>query len=286
MRAVSDLGQKELQALLEYVKDLRKSGLSYSEIAKRTLEERGIKVSKATVLRWCKAQHNPFSRTKTVNLEPSPSLAYVIGVYFGDASVGVHGNYKYRLRLKVVDKEFAEAFARALKEIGAKPHMGYENNITRSGRWYVESTSKSLYMFLKQPKEKLFEVAREYPKEFLRGFFDSEGHVYVDKNTFRSAYIAAYNYDLDVLDFSRELLSSLSIHSKIRVSKRAGTLVIIRGKEYSYKSNLYELRIYRIESVRKFATDIGFTIQRKQKKLNEWLQHRGLENPSNRDVQT
>ncbi|RLF79430.1 DNA endonuclease [Thermococci archaeon] len=286
MRSLRDLEQEELQELIEYIDELRRKGVNYSQIAERIMNEKGIKISRVTISRWCKGRHNPYNRIKVVNLEPSPSLAYVTGIYFGDGSVNIHSDHKYRLRLKVVDKEFAEAFARALKEIGAKPHMGYENNITRSGRWYVESTSKSLYMFLKQPKEKLFEVAREYPKEFLRGFFDSEGHVYVDKNTFRSAYIAAYNYDLDVLDFSRELLSSLSIHSKIRVSKRAGTLVIIRGKEYSYKSNLYELRIYRIESVRKFATDIGFTIQRKQKKLNEWLQHRGLENPSNRDVQT
>ncbi|MCD6189481.1 MAG: DNA endonuclease [Thermococcus sp.] len=286
MRSLRDLEQEELQELLEYINELRRKGVNYSQIAERIMNEKGIKISRVTISRWCKGRHNPFNRIKVVNLEPSPSLAYIIGVYFGDASVNIYGNYKYRVRLKVVDKEFAKAFARALKEIGANPCMGYENNATRSNRWYVESNSKALYMFLKQPKEKLFEVAREYPKEFLRGFFDSEGHVYVDKNTFRSAYIAAYNYDLDVLDFSQELLSSLFIHSKIWVSKRAGTPVIIRSEKYSYKSNLYELRIYRVESVMKFALEIGFTIQRKQKKLNEWLQHRGLENPSNRDAQT
>ncbi|KPU63942.1 DNA endonuclease [Thermococcus sp. EP1] len=274
MRSLRDLGQEELQELLGYINELRKRGLNYSQIAKRIMEEKGIKISRVTVARWCKGEHNPFNKIKFVNLEPSPSLAYIIGVYFGDASISLYEKYKYRVRLKVVDKEFAEAFKDALADIGANPRVEYEKDKNRSNRWCVEATSKSLYMFLKQPKEKLFEIAKEYPKEFLRGFFDSEGYVYVDKHAFLSSYIAAYNYDLEVLEFSQGLLSFLSIHSKIRVSKEGGTPVIIRGKEYFYKSNLYELRIYRVESVRKFAIEIGFTIQRKQEKLNKWLKTR------------
>ncbi|RLF76049.1 hypothetical protein DRN39_06300 [Thermococci archaeon] len=33
-------------------------------------------------------------------------------------------------------------------------------------RWYVEVASKSLYTFLKQPKEKLFDVAKEHQLRF------------------------------------------------------------------------------------------------------------------------
>ena len=269
MRAVSDLGQKELQALLEYVKDLRKSGLSYSGIAKRTLEERGIKVSKATVLRWCKAQHNPFNKIRFVNLEPSPSLAYVIGVYFGDASVGVHGNYKYRLRLKVVDKKFAEAFARALKKVGANPRI-YEESDGRRKRFVTEATSKGLYCLLNRPKDALFEIARTHPTEFLKGFFDSEGTFNFDSKR-RYGYLSASNYDTEVLEFCRELLKEIGIESHITLTKKKGTKVKIWGKEYEYSSDLYEIRIYRKENIFKFYQLIGFTIHRKQQLLREYL---------------
>ncbi|MCD6144048.1 LAGLIDADG family homing endonuclease [Thermococcus sp.] len=273
MRTIKELDQEELQDLLEYVKDLRKRGLSYSEIVKRILEEKGIKVSRPTVLRWCKGQHNSFAKLKPVNLTPSPALSYIIGAYFGDASISFY-EYKYRIRLKVIDKEFVEAFARALEDIGANYRVGYENNPTRSDRWYVESTNKFLYMFLKQPKERLFEIAKEYPKEFLRGLFDSEGCVYLEPTNKKVSYVSIHNYDLEVLEFSKGLLASLGIHSKIRLSKKAGTPVMIRGEQYFYKNNLYELRIYRIESVKKFAREVGFTISRKQNKLEEWLKYK------------
>ncbi|USS41145.1 DNA endonuclease [Thermococcus aggregans] len=270
MRTIRELNQEELQDLVECVKDLRKRGLSYSKIAKRILEEKGIKVSKATVLRWCKAQHNPFNKIKPVNLEPSPSLAYVIGVYFGDAGIGVHGNYKYRLRLKVVDKEFAEAFARALREIGANP-MIYEESDGRRKRFVTEATSKGLYQLLKRSKEVLFEIARNHPTAFLKGFFDSEGTFNFDSKR-RYGYLSASNYDMGVLEFCRELLKDLGIESRITLTKKKGTKVKIWGKEYEYSSDLYEIRIYRKENILKFYQLIGFTILRKQQLLKEYLE--------------
>ncbi|MCD6558809.1 MAG: hypothetical protein J7K57_02890 [Palaeococcus sp.] len=101
-------------------------------------------------------------------------------------------------------------------------------------RWYVEVASKSLYTFLKQPKEKLFDVAKEHPREFLRGFFDSEGYTFVDKHDSRRAYISATNCDLSVLEFCNILLEDLNIHSRIYLSRKEGTSVIIRGKRYEY----------------------------------------------------
>ncbi|AGT34263.1 hypothetical protein OCC_13900 [Thermococcus litoralis DSM 5473] len=149
MLRVKDLGQKELEVLVNYVRGLRNYGLSYSEIVERVYMEKGVKISKATVLRWCKEKHEPFNKIKLLDLSPSPALSYILGAYFGDVTIGIGQKYKYRIRLKVVDREFTEAFAKALKEIGANPRVGYENDSTRVGRWYVESTTKSLYMFLK-----------------------------------------------------------------------------------------------------------------------------------------
>ena len=271
MRRLKDLSQEELHEIMEYVSELRNNGLSYSEISKVIAKNKNVKISKATVIRWCKEMHNPFNKIKRLTLGASSKLAYIIGVYFGDASLSERSNSIYRIRLKVVDKEFAEAFKGALISIGLNPKLGFENNKNRSSRWYVEANSKSLYMFLKQPKEKLFEVAKEYPREFLRGFFDSEGYAFVDKHNPRRAYVSASNYDRDVLEFCQKLLGSLGIHSRIRIMRKAGTLSIIRGEQYFYRRDFHELRIYRVGSVRNYALSIGFTIKRKQIKLNDLL---------------
>jgi intein-encoded DNA endonuclease-like protein len=264
MRTLRGLSQEELEEVQKLALKLREKGLSYSQISERIAVELNVKVSKATVLRWCRGTHNTFNKMRRVNLDSSPALAYIVGAYFGDATATKGPEYKYNVRLKVVDKEFADAFEEALKDIGLTPRSGFENNRTRSGRWYVETSSKSLYLYLKGPKERLFKVAMEYPREFLRGFFDSEGSVIVSGNRIR---VEACNYDREVLGFCRELLNGLGIHSKIYTTKRKRQPVVIRGKQYHYTSDLFTLEIYRIESVYRYMQEVGFTISRKQYKL-------------------
>ncbi len=270
------LSQDEILKVMNEIRELRSRNLSYSGIVKK-LKSKGIKISKATVIRWYKGLHNPFNRMKYVKLEPSPELSYIIGVMFGDGSIsfGRSGrSYKYRIRLKVIDKEFAEEFKRCLEALGLNPSLRLERDKTRTDRWCVEVCSKSLYMFLKQPKEKLFEIAREFSKEFLRGFFDSEGSVSWDRKR-KKLSVRACNYDLELLYFVQELLALLNIHSKIYVQAREGKIVKIRNKYYSYKQNLYSIDIYRREAVIKFARIIGFTISRKAEKLKNCLEFFG-----------
>ncbi|NJE31006.1 DNA endonuclease [Thermococcus sp. 18S1] len=267
MRTLRDLPPSEVERIQERARQLRESGMSYLRIARELAEEFKVSLSKATVLRWCKGTHNTFNRTKRVNLSPSPELAYIIGVYLGDASIS-NRNYQYRVRLKVVDKDFAESFEKALKSIGANPRTGFEHDSGRTDRWWVEVTNKELFMFLKGPKEHLFEIARVYPREFLRGFFDSEGSAIVYPNRAR---VEASNYDLEVLELCKELLERLGIHSKIYKTKRKGQTVVIRGKEYQYNSNLFTLRIYRQDSVYRYTVEVGFTIQRKQTQLLQYF---------------
>ncbi|ALM75016.1 LAGLIDADG family homing endonuclease [Thermococcus barophilus] len=275
MRRLKDLNQEELCRIMGYAIELRNNGLSYTEISKAIAKNKNVKISKATVIRWCKEMHNPFNKIKRLNLSASPELAYIIGVYFGDASLSKRSNSIYRIRLKVVDKEFAEAFRDALIGIGLNPKLGFENDKNRSSRWYVEANSKSLYMFLNQPKEELFEVAKEYPREFLRGFFDSEGSV-IWYEPRKSLVISAFNYDFDILNFCKELLQDFGIRSKIYLTKKRGMPIVIRGEQYYYNNNLYELRILRRKSVLKFYKEIKFTIFRKHQKLESALKLLGL----------
>ncbi|CUX77283.1 Similar to intein-encoded homing endonucleases [Thermococcus chitonophagus] len=262
---------QEVEEIRKEVERLREDGLSYSGITKVVEEEYGVRISKATVIRWCKGESDPLRKVRRINLE-SPLLAYVVGVYFGDGSVSLDERYRYRIRLKVIDREFAEAFAKALEGIGLRPSIYWENDSSRVGRWVVEATSKELYMFLTGSREKLFEVARRWPVEFLRGFFDSEGSVSISKKNPQKASITADNYDKDVLEFCRELLEGMAIHSTVYLARKKGTKVVIRGQEYRYTSDLYRISIHRRRSVAMFAELVGFTIPRKQERLELFLQ--------------
>ena len=197
-------------------------------------------------------------------------MAYIVGVYIGDAFAS-EKNYQYRIRLKVVGRDFAQNFERALRAIGANPRTSFERNRDRADRWRVEVTNKELFMFLKDLKEGLFEVARGYPREFLRGFFDSEGSVYVNIKNPRRATVVADNYDRDILEFCKSQLEIPRIHSTIYLSKRKGTKVLIRGQEYQYNNDLYRISIHRRASVARFAQELGFSISRKQEKLRTFL---------------
>ena len=275
MRTLRDLSQSEIEVIQKRVEELRQNGLSYREISEQIGREFNLRISKATVLRWCKGTNNTFNKTKKVLLSPSPELAYIVGAYFGDASAMEGSNYRYKVKLKVIDREFAEAFARALSEIGLNPRMGFENDRTRTGRWYVEVTSKGLFRFLTGPREGLFEVAKAYPREFLRGFFDSEGTVVFNRKS-RALHVSASNYNLEVLTLCKELLKKLDIDSRIYLHRRKGTPVNIRGKMYQYNSDLYRISIQRRRSVFNFCREVGFSIQRKQLKLKEALDLLGM----------
>ena len=264
MRALRELSQSEIEAMQKRAEELRRGGLSYRKVSERISEEFDVKVSKTTVMRWCKGTNDPFNKTKRIDLDASPELAYIVGAYFGDASATEGSNYRYKVKLKVVDREFAEAFGSALRGIGLNPRMGFENDRTRTGRWYVEATSKSLFRFLTGSRERLFEVAKAYPREFLRGFFDSEGSAVVSKGRVK---VVASNYDIEVLRFCQNLLEGREIHSKIYKTKRRGQPVMIRGKQYKYNSDLFTLTINQKESVYRYTREVGFSIPRKQNKL-------------------
>ncbi|AEC51843.1 hypothetical protein PNA2_0927 [Pyrococcus sp. NA2] len=269
MRKISELSLDEAEHIKKRIPELRDEGLSYSKIVEIIKEEFHVSISKATVIRWCKGTSDLGNRIKRVNLEPSPQLAYIIGVYFGDGSIDSDERYRYRVRLKVVDKEFAEAFANALKDIGANPRIYFEGS---TGRWCAEATSKELYMFLSKPKEELLRIAEMFPREFIRGFFDSEGYVFVDPKDPRMAYISVWNYDRELLEICRRLLlNNFNIHSTIFLKREKNSEVIIRGKVCKYNGDLYELRIYRRESVKAFGERIGLTIDRKWRALKSFL---------------
>jgi intein-encoded DNA endonuclease-like protein len=104
---------------------------------------------------------------------------------------------------------------------------------------------------------------------FLRGLFDSEGRV--SKN----GYIRLYNTNYEVLTYAQKLLRGFGVESTGPwPAKKKGTTIYSHGKRYKAKENCYYLYI-RAESLLKFYRHIGFTIKRKQKRLEKYLKRTG-----------
>jgi intein-encoded DNA endonuclease-like protein len=76
-------------------------------------------LSKGSISEWVHGIHDPSGGTNKFHTDPSPELAYVIGVIAGDGNLNVHG-YNYEMLLSVTDYDFAEEFSRCLCEDSRK----------------------------------------------------------------------------------------------------------------------------------------------------------------------
>ncbi|NJE01107.1 LAGLIDADG family homing endonuclease [Thermococcus sp. JdF3] len=272
MRKIKDLGVNELHEVVERVKFLCSMGCSYGKIVDIIADEYQLRLSKATVLRWCKGTHDPFNRIKRIVTEPSPELSYVIGVYLGDGSIHRKSNGRYLVKLKVIDEEFAKAFAESLQRLGVRTTVGLESDSTRVDRFYVEGSNKTLFQLLSSSKETLFSLSERYPVQFLRGFFDSEGFPTVNAGKTFDVKVGVVNSDVQVLKFAKKLLKELGIRSRMVKLYSKGHEFTIRGEVYTSNVDMFVLWISRFGDVVSFYENVGFTATRKSEKLRRAIE--------------
>ncbi len=269
--------------LFNVVKRLRRQGLSYSKIIERVEKTYGVRLSKTVVSDWLRRVHSPYNgcRIPSIDLlEPSPELAYVIGVVAGDGWAHKTRSGGYRVGAVVKDREFAEEFSRCLGLVlGRDPP---EPKPVKDGLFRVCARSKTLYHILQKPIDMgmirpFIEYSEDCIRSFLRGFFDSEGSV--EKNT---AKIRCFNTDIKLLEYVQKLLKVLGIEATgPRIWIREGTTYKILGKIGIVKKNVCTITV-RAKDRLKFYRVVGFTITRKQQRLEEYLRRRGLlETPPN-----
>lgn len=183
-------------AMFEKTKMLRKRGLSYSKIRTALTVEYGVSPSKSTISEWLHEMHDPLGSANRFDAEPSPELAYVIGVRFGDGSINRKG-YNRRIRLQAVDPEFVEEFDRCISAVlESRRHTLWPDK--KRHEVHLEVSSVLFYNFLNKPLDKLrgwIEHCEQCVSAFLGGFFDSEGTVSVD------GQLRGYNNDALLLRY-------------------------------------------------------------------------------------
>jgi DNA endonuclease len=257
----------ERDELYKKVLALRADGLSYSRIIEEIQRTTGVRLRKSHLHDWTTGKHRPLGSVRAFAAEPSPELAYLIGVSKGDADLGID-RWNYRVRLRAVDKDFVQTFNHfGSVVLGTKPHsMSW---IQKRGQWSVEICSLKLYRFLKRPLLEL-KAAIEHCEyciaSFLRGFFDSEGSM-------SGRNLTVSNTRLVTLACVRRLLRRLGISTTgPHLSTEGERIVLIKGKFYKANRSVYYLRV-RANSLEMFRALVGFSIGRKSEALREATSH-------------
>jgi intein-encoded DNA endonuclease-like protein len=253
------------------IRKLRKCGLSLTKIRDKIYRKYGVWINTSTISRWLHGVSTPYNGRRIPSpelLKPSEDLGYVIGVRLGDGYTSEKSD-GHIIGLRAKDKEFVEEFGRCLGNVlGRKPIRPWKD----VRRYIVEAKSKTLYELLRKPVDlkrtkKYVEHCPKCIAAFLRGLFDSEGCISKD------GYITLYNTNYEVLTYVQRLLRRFGIESTgPRPHKQKGTTMHDprTGKQYKTKKDCYCLYI-RAESLLKFYRHVGFTIRRKQKRLEEYL---------------
>jgi intein-encoded DNA endonuclease-like protein len=260
------------------VRKLGKRGLSITKIRDKIYRKHGVWIGRSTIRDWLRGVHSPYNSRGIPSLEllkPSEDLANVIGVVLGDGYT-YKGSNRCDIGLRAKDKEFVEEFGRRLANVlGRKPiRPKFREGV---GKYVVEAVSKTLYELLKKPVDlkRIKPYVEHCPKcaaAFLRGLFDSDGNI--DKR----GYIKLYNTNYEVLIYAQKLLwKYFGIKSTGPwPHKQKGTPMHDprTGKQYKTKKDCYYIYI-RTKSLQKFHQHIGFSIRKKQKRLEDYLRKTG-----------
>jgi len=251
----------ERKELYDIVMSLYNNGMSYNEIIKTLLVEHRIRIRKSHISDWVNGKHHPYGSTYEFQPTPSPELGYLIGVAKGDGSVRIQ-KWNHRVRLRVIDKDFAEEFDRCASSVLRSPRHAI-TWLPKQGLWCVEILSVLLVRLLEGPFPKLIEIVShcdDCTAGFLRGFFDSEASI-------SRRCLTLSNGNLRIMILVRKLLKRLRILTTgPRLSQKGGRLVVIKGRIYHANKNIYVLYV-RAMSLQEYAARVGFSVMRKRMAL-------------------
>ena len=253
------------------MQELATRGQGPVSIARELSAIHSLSVSPGTVRHWIVGDRRPQQRN-IFKPGPSPALSYIIGANIGD---GCDLAASSCVKLEVTDIDFARTYNTNMATLFSRNHPNkvlarrFKDN--RMPMYVVKYASKQLAELLRLPLAELLKIAFAFPREFLRGFFDAEGHVDVSITKYLRLRVGVENSDRRLLLKVRQLLRELKVASIIERKRKAGTIKVIRDTAFVMRRTSYSVTNGKIADVKRFAAGIGFSIQRKTRKLEDAL---------------
>ena len=188
----------------------------------------------------------------------------IIAHSIGDGCV-YKNKHDYIIKYEVIDKELLDSFEKDMLKVYGLSLTKGSNPSGKTGKLipYVKLRSKLVYedllkystYFSKDWKiySKILTSSKEIKREFLKSFFDDEGSIFEINNR---PILRLYSINLEGL----KQIQNMLLEFDIKVKEQAG---------YGLKRNVYALVIKDLEL---FYKEIGFNLERKQKKLRELIE--------------
>lgn len=259
---------------------LHREGLGIRKIERRFRSTYGYSVAAANISKWIYHGARPDSRAHNPNLSPSPQLSYFIGAYKGDGFEYCNTKRRiFRVGFRVKDKDFARHASSAVGFVlrrnpiplwTAKGYGGPNDvfHVFTADSWILRS-------FLRQRLESLLAVAMKFPREFLRGIFDAEGFVSISRcrNRMQIHVGIGMSSPRIIKVVRRVLLAEFGIASTGPYRTKAKARMM-QGHLARFKRTTYAIRISALAELEKFARLVGFSIRRKNRRLEDALKLR------------
>lgn len=235
------------------VQKLSADDLSPVSLARRLSTSHSLSLSPGTIRHWIVGDRE-LQRRNLFKPRPSRALSYIIGSNIGD---GCTLTQNWIVQLGVADLDFAETFNNQMAKLFNRRNPNKILVRREAGRlpiYIVKYSSKQLVELLRLPLNKLLDIAFAFPRDFLRGFFDAEGHVDVGVSRDLKLSVGAENSDKWLLMRVRFLLKQLNMVSRLYRKREAGSIKVIRNKSFAMKRTSYSRshqQVGRCEEIRK-----------------------------------
>ncbi|MEK6936968.1 MAG: LAGLIDADG family homing endonuclease [Nanoarchaeota archaeon] len=170
----------------------------------KEIEEKRLKNSREKIL-------------KKPNLNMDEDLAYILGILKGDGTVFKERG-SYRIVLDITSKEVAISFLNSLKNIGLNPRLiqrkPKKGNLKgQKIKYIVRSMSKIFGEWYKNISIKELEnLNKKEMISFIRGFYESEGCLYIAKNKYKTISLIISNTNFDLINLCKNLCEKIGIY--------------------------------------------------------------------------
>jgi intein-encoded DNA endonuclease-like protein len=198
-----------------------------------------------------------------LRLTITPEFAFILGSVLGDGCVTIRkrdNRTMGQIELVTKDKDYAINFKNSLEKwSNTKCKLIFYRNV-----WHVWSYLLSIARCLRDfDLSNLFGLDDNIKSSFLRGIFDAEGSVDV-----QSKKIVFANKSVKIIKMVSNILESFKIEPKVYI--RNSKIRFIDNRKL-LPSSYFVIQISSKENLKLFYESIGFSIKRKQERLENLI---------------